>query len=290
MALTKEQWITLEKKAASLRRKTAEVCVWANGAHIGGAYSSADVLTALYYHVMNFSKDNYLDENRDRLIISKGHAGVITAPILADLGIVDEALLPTYNHTGSPFGVHLDKRKVPGLEASTGSLGHGLSIGLGLAVAAKQLGKKYWTYVLLGDGECNEGSIWEAAMAVAHFKVTNLVTIVDRNKCMIDGRTEDVMALEPFADKWRAFGFTVIEIDGHNIDKIVTALEEAKANKSDKPVCIILDTFKGEGVGFMKDNYKWHYGTLNEEQLQEAFRDLDAYEKERLARAEKEGK
>ena len=290
MSLTKEQWISLEKKASYLRHKTAEVCVWANGAHIGGAYSSADVLTALYYYVMNFNKDNYLDEDRDRLIISKGHAGVITAPILADLGIVDEALLPTYNHTGSPFGVHLDKRKVPGLEASTGSLGHGLSIGLGLAMAARLRNKKYFTYVLLGDGECDEGSVWEAAMSIAHFKVTNVITLIDRNQCMIDGRTEDVMGLEPFADKWRAFGFEVIEIDGHNMDEIVTALEKAKANTSEKPIAIILNTFKGEGVGFMRDNYKWHYGTMNEEQLAEAFRDLDEYEKVRIARAEKEGK
>ena len=290
MSLTKKEWISLEKKASYLRHKTAEVCVWAKGAHIGGAYSSADVLTALYYYVMNFNKDNYLDDNRDRLIISKGHAGVITAPILADIGILDESLLPTYNHTGSPFGVHLDKRKVPGLEASTGSLGHGLSIGLGLAMAARLKKKDYFTYVLLGDGECDEGSIWEAAMSVAHFKVTNLITIVDRNKCMIDGRTEDVMSLEPFADKWRAFGFDVIEVDGHNMDEIITALLQAKANKTDKPICIILNTFKGEGVGFMKDNYKWHYGTLNEEQLAEAFRDLDEYEAQRIARAEKEGK
>jgi len=290
MSLTKEQWVALEKKASYLRHKTAEVCVWAKGAHIGGAYSSADVLTALYYNVMNFNKDNYLDEDRDRLIISKGHAGVITAPILADLGIVDESLLPTYNQTGSPFGVHLDKRKVPGLEASTGSLGHGLSIGLGLAMAARLNKKDYFTYVLLGDGECNEGSIWEAAMAATQFKATNLITIVDRNQCMIDGRTEDVMGLEPFADKWRAFGFKVVEVDGHNIDEIITALNEAKANKTDKPVVIILNTFKGEGVGFMRDNYKWHYGTLDQDQLAEAFRDLDAYEAARIARAEKEGK
>ena len=290
MSLTKEQWIQLEKKASAIRRKTAEVCVWAKGAHIGGAYSSADALVALYYHVMNFNKENYLSPDRDRLIISKGHAGVITAPILADLGMMDEALLPTYNHTGSPFGVHLDKRKVKGLEASTGSLGHGLSIGLGLAMAARLNQKDYFTYVLLGDGECDEGSIWEAAMSAAHFKMTNLVTLVDRNNCMIDGRTEDVMRLEPFADKWRAFGFEVMEIDGHSFPEIISALEKAKANKTDKPVCIILNTFKGEGVGFMRDNYKWHYGTLNEEQLAEAFADLDAYEKERIARAEKEGK
>ncbi len=239
---------------------------------------------------MNFGKENYLSPDRDRLIISKGHAGVITAPILADLGIMDEALLPSYNHTGSPFGVHLDKRKVKGLEASTGSLGHGLSIGLGLAMAARLNQKDYTTYVLLGDGECDEGSIWEAAMSAAHFKMTNLITLVDRNNCMIDGRTEDVMALEPFADKWRAFGFEVMEIDGHLFPEIISALEKAKANKTDKPVCIILNTFKGEGVGFMRDNYKWHYGTLNEEQLAEAFADLEAYETARIARAEKEGK
>ena len=290
MSLTKEQWIELEKKVSAIRRKTAEVCVWAKGAHIGGAYSSADALVALYYHVMNFSKENYLSPDRDRLIISKGHAGVITAPILADLGIMDEALLPTYNHTGSPFGVHLDKRKVKGLEASTGSLGHGLSIGLGLAMAARLNQKDYFTYVLLGDGECDEGSIWEAAMSVAHYKMTNLITLVDRNNCMIDGRTEDVMRLEPFADKWRAFGFDVVEIDGHSFPEIISALENAKANQTDKPICIILNTFKGEGVGFMRDNYKWHYGTLNEEQLAEAFSDLKAYEEARIARAEKEGK
>ncbi|MEG2259067.1 MAG: thiamine pyrophosphate-dependent enzyme, partial [Oscillospiraceae bacterium] len=176
-----------------------------------------------------------------------------------------------------------------GLDASTGSLGHGSALALGMALAGRVLGKEYKTWLLLGDGECDEGSVWEAAMATANFKMTNLITVVDRNKAMIDGMTEDVMKLEPFADKWRAFGFDVIEVDGHNMQKMSEAMEHALA-ATEKPVCIILDTVKGEGISFMAGDYKWHYGAMDTEKYAKGKQDLLEYEAKRLERVEKEAK
>ena len=173
--------------------------------------------------------------------------------------------------------------------ASTGSLGHGLPIAVGTALAARVLGKDYKTYCILGDGECDEGSNWEAAMSAATFKVTNMISFVDRNKCMIDGRTEDVMKLEPFADKWRSFGFIVKEVDGHNFKELCDAIDFALENKTDSPVMIIADTIKGAGINFMEDNYQWHYGAIDEEKYKKAIDSLDAYYEARKARAEKEG-
>ncbi len=187
------------------------------------------------------------------------------------------------------MGIHLDSNKVVGVDASTGSLGHGLPIAVGTALAARVLGKDYKTYCILGDGECDEGSNWEAAMSASTFKVTNMISFVDRNKCMIDGRTEDVMKLEPFADKWRSFGFIVKEVDGHNFKELCDAIDFALENKTDSPVMIIADTIKGAGINFMEDNYQWHYGAIDEEKYKKAIDSLDAYYEARKARAEKEG-
>ena len=208
--------------------------------------------------------------------------------LFAQLGLVDKEDLKTFNLTGSKLGMHLDSNKVKGLEASTGSLGHGSALALGDALAARVQNNPHKTWVLLGDGECDEGSVWEAAMATAHYKATDLITVVDRNKAMIDGPTEDVLALEPFADKWRAFGFTVIEVDGHHMKKLSEAMEQAMAAK-EKPVCIILDTIKGEGISFMAGDYKWHYGAMDSEKYEKATQDLKDYEAKRIARAEQEG-
>jgi transketolase len=177
--------------------------------------------------------------------------------------------------------MHLDSLKVKGLDASTGSLGHGLPISLGTALAARVQNKSYKTYCLLGDGECDEGSVWEAAMAISHFKATNLITIVDRNRCMIDGPTEEVMALEPFADKWKAFGFIVLEVDGHSFKELSEAIEFA-LKENTKPVVIIANTHKGCGIDFMQDDYRWHYGSLDEEKLQRARESLSKYYEARI--------
>lgn len=288
MALTKQEWLRLEKKAGELRSLSLQTTYWAGSGHIGGCLSSIDILTALYYKYLNFDPKNYKDPDRDRCVVSKGHIGLALAAMFSDLGLVDKADLKTFNLTGSKLGIHLDANKVPGLEASTGSLGHGSSIALGMALAARLGKKNYKTYLLLGDGECDEGSVWEAAMATAHFKATNLITIVDRNHNMIDGNTEDVMKLEPFDKKWEAFGFDVKVINGHRFDEICEALEYAQ-KAVEKPVCIIADTIKGCGISYMANNYKWHYGALDEPKFKTAAADLEKYYKERVATAEKEG-
>ena len=182
--------------------------------------------------------------------------------------------------------MHLDKNKVIGLDASTGSLGHGLSIALGMALGGRLQGKNFKAYCLLGDGECNEGSVWEAAMAVSHYKATNVITIVDRNKCMIDGRTEDVMSLEPFTDKWKAFGFDVKTVNGHDMYALADALDYAlKAEK--KPVAVIADTFKGCGVSDIQDNYQYHYASVSAETAEKYKKQIDEYHDNRLKNQEK---
>jgi len=287
MALTKTEWLELENKASAVRNLTLDTCNWAGSAHMGGSLSATDFLTLLYFKYLKFDPKNFEDENRDRCIVSKGHIGVGIAALFAELGLIAKEDLKTFNLTGSKLGMHLDCHKVNGLDASTGSLGHGSALALGAALAARVLGKSYKTWVLLGDGECDEGSVWEAAMATANFNTTDLITVVDRNKCMIDGNTEDVMKLEPFADKWRAFGFEVIEVSGHHMNKLSDAMEKALQAK-DKPVCIILDTVKGEGIGFMAGDYKWHYGAMDAEKYEIAKQELRDYEAKRIARVEQE--
>ena len=294
MPLTKKEWLALEKKADELRNLTLDTTFWAGSGHIGGGLSVLDIMTVLYHKYMHIKVEEPKWKDRDRFILSKGHAGIAYAPVLCDLGFNDKEMLKTFNLSGSKMGMHLDSNKVVGVDASTGSLGHGMSIAVGTALAARVLGKDYMTYVVLGDGECDEGSNWEAAMSAAHYKLKNMVSFVDRNKCMIDGRTEDVMKLEPFADKWRAFGFIVKEIDGNNIAELCDAIDFALANvndpDSDKPVMIICDTVKGCGIDFIEDNYLWHYGAFDDEKYAKAKEALKNSYAKRVARAEKEGK
>ena len=289
MTLTKKEWLSLENKAHYLRQLILDTTRCGGGGHIGGCLSIIDIMTALYYKEMRFDPKDYENPDRDRCIVSKGHAGIATACLFADLGLIGLEELKSFNKTGGRLNVHLDSKKIPGLDASTGSLGHGSAMGLGMALAAKMDGKDYKTYVLLGDGECDEGSVWESAMATSHFKANNLITIVDRNYNMIDGKTEDVMSLEPFADKWAAFGFDVKVIDGHDFRQICQAIEEAKQAK-DKPVCIIANTVKGNGISYMAGNYKWHHGTIDEEKYNVGMSDLEKYHAEKIALIEKEGK
>ena len=288
MALTKQEWIELEKQAHELRKLCLDTTFWAGSAHIGGGMSVMDMLTILYYKYMKYDVANPQWEDRDRFILSKGHSGVALASLVCHVGFDDKEKLKTFNLSNSTMGIHLDSNKVKGVDASTGSLGHGLSIALGTALAAKVLGKDYKTYCILGDGECDEGSNWEAAMSAAHFKADNLISFVDRNQCMIDGPTEEVMALEPFADKWRSFGFIVKEVDGHNFSELADAIDFALENKG-APVMIIANTVKGAGVDYMEGDYKWHYGALNDEKYEQAKESLEKYYAKRVARAEKEG-
>lgn len=262
----------LQDIARRIREDIVIVTEKCGGSHVGGAMSQTDILVALYYKYMTFDPQNPEAPNRDRFILSKGHGGVGHAVVLGDLGCFKREELYDFNKTGSPFGMHLDANKVRGVDASTGSLGHGLGIGVGMAMGARVTGQTWHTYVVLGDGECNEGSIWEAAMSASHYKVTNMTTFVDRNHLMIDGPTEDVMALEPFAAKWEAFGWRVLKIDGHDFRQIGEAIETSHAEK-EKPVVIIANTVKGKGVDFMENQVKWHYAGLDSDMAQKA---LDA--------------
>ena len=282
MPLLIEELRYLEDKADELRNLCVDTINWAGSGHIGGALSSMDILTILYHKYMNIDPNDPKWEHRDRFILSKGHIGVGFAPVLADKGFFDKELLKNYNKTGSDFGMHLDSLKVPGLDASTGSLGHGLPIALGTALAARLQNKSYTTFCLLGDGECNEGSNWEAAMAISNFNVTNLISIVDRNRQMMDGSTEDIMKLEPFSDKWRAFGFVVKEVNGHSFKELSEAIDYALEEKL-KPVVIIANTVKGNGIDFMENDYRWHYGGLDSEKIIQSKESLKKYYEKRAA-------
>jgi transketolase len=263
----------LQDKARELRAKIIEVTYTCGGAHVGGALSQHDILVALYYKYLNIDPSRPRWDQRDRFVLSKGHGGVGHAVILADKGYFDEELLKDFNKTGSPFGMHLDRLKVPGVDCSTGSLGHGFPLAVGIALGARVQHQTYRTYCVLGDGECHEGSVWEAAMAAGHYKVTNLTAFVDRNKFCLDGLTEKVMTLEPLDQKFESFGWRVLKIDGHDFDQICGAIDTAHA-ESDLPVMIIADTVKGKGVDFMENKTAWHYGGLDAEKRAKALESI----------------
>ena len=265
---------TLKEKARQLRTDIVDVTFWAGGAHIGGALSMVEILVILYYKFLNIDPAQPEWPQRDRVVLSKGHAGVGYAPLLARKGYFDFEMLRDFNKFKSPFGMHLDSLKVKGVDVSTGSLGHGLPLAAGMALGARVQKQTWRTYCILGDGECNEGSIWEAAMAISHYKLTRVITFVDRNKYCVDGATEAVMGVEPLADKWRAFGFDVLEVDGHSFAELEVAIQRAQQAET-RPVVIIAHTLKGKGVYFMEDDVKWHYGGLDSDALARAKQSID---------------
>jgi transketolase len=274
MALEASEREKLKKRALKVRRGIVEVTHTCGGSHVGGSMSQTDILTALYFKYLKYDPKNPLLESRDRCILSKGHGGVGHAVVLSEAGFFDRKELDDFNKTGSPFGMHLDWLKVKGVDASTGSLGHGLSIGNGMALGARMSKQPWHTYVVMGDGEMNAGPVWESAMATAHFKLDNLTAYVDRNRLCIDGSTEEIMALEPFVDKWKAFGWNVLEIDGHDFDQICDATDKALAEKG-KPTVIVCNTVKGKGVDFMENRAEWHYAGLDEGMRDKALASLE---------------
>ena len=279
MPVTPEEVRKLESLAHELRHTVIDVMAWAGGAHVGGSLSCLDVLTALYFKYLNIDPARPDWEERDRFVLSKGHAAASYIPVLARRGFFPEEELRTFNHFGSPFGMHPDSRKVVGCDVSAGSLGHGLPMSFGMGLGFKYQGKKNRVVCLMGDGECCEGSIWEAAMAIAHYKLTNVIPIVDRNMLMIDATTEEEIGLEPFADKWRAFGFNAVEVDGHDFADICRGLDIAWAAK-DRPVAIIARTVKGKGVDFMENQLAYHYAAGDTVMCEKAKASIDAmYEK-----------
>ncbi len=264
----------LEKKAVEIRSQILEMVVSSGKGHIGGALSCTDILVALYYGgILRLDPQKPQWQERDRFILSKGHSGIALFAVLADLGFFDVAELKTFGQNGSRLGGHPDRR-VPGIEADTGSLGHGLGIGAGIALSAKMDSKDFLTFVLLGDGECYEGSVWEALLFASHHNLNNLIAIIDRNQqCVLD-YTEDCVSLEPFRDKLLAFGWDVEEVDGHSFKELSGVFANMRDRQSSKPLAVIADTLKGKGVSFMEGKLKWHHGVPNEEELKIARKEL----------------
>lgn len=260
----------LFNKAKFIRLTILDAFAHAGKGHIGGAFSCADILVALYYGgLLQYRAANPQWEGRDRFILSKGHSAVALYAVLADLGFFDPAELRTFND-GGLLGEHPD-RNIPGIEISSGSLGHGLGIGSGMAYAAKMDNRKFKTYVLLGDGECHEGSVWEAAMFAAHHELYNLVAIVDRNRLCIHGTTEEINRLDPLDGKFSAFGWDTEVVDGHNFEQIIAA---AGTTGWKKPKVVIANTIKGKGVSFMENEAGWHHGGIAGDTYENAKKEL----------------
>ena len=263
----------LEKRAVEIRRRTVEIIYKASGGHIGGSLSSVDILVALHFGIMNIDPKNPGMKGRDRFIMSKGHSVEGYYSTLEKRGFISAEMLDTYGQFNSPLAGH-PTRKTPGIELNSGALGHGLSVGVGMAIAAKRSGDNFRTYVLMGDGEHGEGSIMEAAASAGHYKLNNLVAIIDRNQLQISGRTEDVCAIDDLEGKYKACGWSVVHCDGHNMEELLRCFNDV-AEQTEKPTFIIAHTVKGKGVSFMEDKAAWHHKTPTEEQLNIAFQELD---------------
>lgn len=264
---------SLKEKATILRRHVIEMLGESKSGHPGGSLSAADIITALYFHQMKHQPANPQWEDRDRFVLSKGHAAPILYAALAEAGYFSVEKLKTLRKLGSPLQGHPDMKKLPGVDMSSGSLGQGLSAANGMALAAKLDQKNHKIYALLGDGELQEGQVWEAAMTSAHYKLDNVIIFVDYNGLQIDGPIGEVKSPQPIANKWQAFGWQVIKIDGHDFEQILEALETAQQVK-DKPVAIIARTVKGKGVSFMENQVGWHGSAPNQEQVEKALADL----------------
>lgn len=263
----------LKARAKIIRREIVEMTGLAKSGHPGGSLSAVELLTYLYFSAMRYDPKNPSWPERDRFILSKGHGAPALYAVLAEAGYFDQKLLPTLRQFGSPLQGHPDSTRLPGIEASTGSLGQGLSIGVGHALARRLNGKDYYTYVVISDGETNEGQIWEAAAMASHHRVDHLICLLDYNKFQLDDATSVICNMEPMADKWKAFGWDVQEIDGHDLGQIDEAVEKAKKLRA-KPAMIVAHTVKGKGVSFMENNNHFHGVAPTAEEMQKAFEEL----------------
>lgn len=242
------------------------------GAHIGGALSLVEIMVVLYLGVMNINPKNVLDEERDRLIFSKGHGTLALYPVMRYAGIISQEELLTYKQSGTFLFAHPSMNRDRGIEFSSGSLGQGLSLGVGCCLALKRKNNNTSKiYVVLGDGECNEGSIWEAAQSASHFECSNLIAIIDKNDLQYDGPTKEIMNDDNMGDKWRSFGWDVVECDGHSIEE----LQQALTQRHEKPLAVIAHTVKGKGISFMENNPMWHNHSLNEKQYRQAIEEIE---------------
>jgi transketolase len=266
----------LEVQANKIRRNVWRALKSSGSGHAGGSLSAADVLAVLYFHKMNIRPNDPDWEDRDRFILSKGHANAGLGATLELAGFVDETYCDRFyamDDGRPPFGMHPDI-KVPGIEMSTGGLGHGLSVAVGMALGARIKGKSFHTYVMIGDGELHEGSNWEGAMSAAMYRLTNLTAIIDSNKVSQSGHVAEIMGVEPLADKWRAFGWEVRECNGHSVAEVVDALDALPYSTS-KPNCLIVHTIKGKGTSFAEDTYLWHQNAVNQEIYDKAIAELE---------------
>jgi len=263
----------LKKRSAELRGTIIQMCHKSKSAHLGSCLSCVDILTAAYWGVLNVDPSNPTDQNRDRFILSKGHAAMAIYATLATRGYFPVEELSTYNMDGGRLAEHPPANILPGIEAATGSLGHGLPIGVGMSLAAKIHGLNYRVYALLSDGENNEGSVWEAAMFAAAQKLSNLCVIVDYNKWQATARSNETLQLAPLREKWASFGWDAYEIDGHDVEQLVNFMGRMP-NGSGKPVALIAHTIKGKGVSFMEDDNNWHYRSPTAQEVEFAFKEL----------------
>ncbi|MFE1665019.1 transketolase [Microbacterium sp. P02] len=268
----------LEELAFELRAKLLQLCGTYEGAvHIGGDLSAADIFTALYQYGLRVDPTDLRNPQRDRFVLSKGHAAVCMYIAMAMRGFFSyEGIVDTYGQLDSAYGMHPCKVQLPGVECSTGSLGHGLPLAVGMALSARGRGESHRVVCLLGDGETGEGSVWEAAMAARSNELGNLVAFVDRNRQLMTSFAEERVVFEPYPDKWAAFGWNVVHIDGHDMTQLVDTLDALPATDSDRPTVVICETVKGKGVDFMEHNLAWHAGSLGAADLDRALAALEA--------------
>jgi transketolase len=267
--------IDSKELAWRIRRHAVEMCRSGNSSHVAAVLSMADILAVLYGTVMRVRPEEPRWPDRDRFILSKGHAGAGVYAVLAECGFFPRDKLKTHYQDGSDLSGHVSHLGVPGVELSTGSLGHGLGVGQGMALAAKLDGRQHRVYVLMSDGECDEGSVWEAVLFAAHHRLSNLVAVIDYNKIQSLARVEDTIRLEPFADKWRSFGWEVVEAKGHDHADLTSALRR-DPSAADQPLCVIAHTTKGKGVPFMENTVLWHYRSPQGEEYAAAVAALEA--------------
>jgi len=275
-APSRDEAVDLQQTAHRIRQITFETIAKAGGGHFGGSLSVVEILTVLYFKVMRIDPQRPEMDERDRFVLSKGHGGPALYVTLAERGFFPKAWLSELDRAGGRIPKHVDRLKLPGsgIDVSSGALGQGLSVGAGMARAVKMDKRDTRVYVVMGDGECNEGQIWEAAMTAAKYKLDNLMGFVDRNQMQVDGASADVMPLEPFVSKWEAFGWNTLSVDGHDTQALLSAIDRARATEG-KPSVIIANTIKGRGISYMENRPEWHSGSLTEEQLKIGKADLD---------------
>ncbi|WP_172380972.1 transketolase [Vibrio sp. Vb339] len=272
-AVSQETIKLISDKARFVREETIRLISIAKVGHYASVFSCAELLAALYYDTMSIKEGDPTWEDRDRFLFGKGHAAVGLYPILAEKGYIEKSVLDGYTRVGNPLGDHPDMRKVPGIDFSSGSLGHALSVGVGIAQGARINKKSFLTYVMLGDGELQEGQIWEAAMHASTYRLSSLVAIVDRNGYQLDGRVDDIIDINSVRERWESFGWEVHEIDGHNVEETIQTLRDIRDDESrDKPVCLVAHTIKGKGIDYMETEPGWHLGWLDSVDEENAYK------------------